>query len=101
MTEAFLRRLLVLRRKGRAHSDALARALKEHQRSMSGPVNETAARSIDQDWNIDAPVTLAFDIDGTLNPSGRPGRLWRRLRDEVRPPRERLRVRLLHERLHG
>ncbi|MFH1531624.1 MAG: hypothetical protein ABIK09_12925 [Pseudomonadota bacterium] len=66
-TEAFLRRMLALVRKGRPHATALARALIEIQGSQAGGINAAAAALVMRDCDPEAPVTLAFDIDGTLN----------------------------------
>jgi len=82
-TERFLNRLLVLRRKGMSHVAALVRSLQEEQQTQMGFINQEAAQRIGKTWDPDRPVTLAFDIDGTLNdgegtlPSGMiPELLW-------------------------
>lgn len=66
-TEAFLRRLLVLHRKGRPPTAALARTLSESLRSDASGLNAGTADAIATGWDLAAPITLAFDIDGTLN----------------------------------
>ena len=66
-TEAFLHRVRALIHKGQPQVDALARALMESQTSEAGGINATAAALLLRDCDSAAPVTLAFDIDGTLN----------------------------------
>jgi hypothetical protein len=66
-TETFLRRMRTLVRKGRSHVAAVARALVESQASDAGGINAVAAELLVRDCDPTAPVTLAFDIDGTLN----------------------------------
>jgi hypothetical protein len=66
-TERFLNRLLVLRRKGRSQVSALVRSLQEEQQTRMGGFNAAAAEAISRTWAFERPVTLAFDIDGTLN----------------------------------
>ncbi len=66
-TERFLNRLLALCQKGMTHVAALVRTLQEEQQNLLGPHNLAAAAAVDETWDPGQPITLAFDIDGTLN----------------------------------
>jgi hydroxymethylpyrimidine pyrophosphatase-like HAD family hydrolase len=66
-TIALLNRVLRLRSKGLAAKDALTRALREVQDAMFWRRNADVAEQIARRWAADQPLTLAFDIDGTIN----------------------------------